>query len=389
MTEYRPPLTILYLTFARFPSSAAHSVNILKMGEAIKRLGYELILVADLRKEPEDIFSDYRIKHPFSTQSIKMSRMRFLGRVLFLIKAWFVIRKRNPNVLFTRDVFNAYFVSKFKKPFLYEIHEYPQSHFRKYLTRKILKSSHLKKAVFISEKLKNLFLNEFPQLLSKKTCTVAHDGVDPENFRIETSVTDSRSLLHLPEKAWIAGYTGSLFEGRGGDILLRLAQKLPDVYFLVVGGEGKHLELFMENVRSLKLSNIRVTGHVSHSQIPLYLHCCDALLMPYQTQVLHRQKKHDTASYMSPLKMFEYMASGKPIVASRLPVVEEVLQDGQNALLVEASDPEEWVQAIKKLKEHKSLSQNLGKKARETVQSFTWEKRAEEIFSQMDFQILE
>jgi glycosyltransferase involved in cell wall biosynthesis len=84
---------------------------------------------------------------------------------------------------------------------------------------------------------------------------------------------------------------------------------------------------------------------------------------------------------MSPLKMFEYMASGKPIIASRLEVIEEVLKDKKNALLVASDNIHEWAESIRLLKEDRFLAKRLGEQAKEDVKIYTWDERVQNIFS--------
>jgi len=82
---------------------------------------------------------------------------------------------------------------------------------------------------------------------------------------------------------------------------------------------------------------------------------------------------------MSPLKMFEYMAAEKPILATRLPSVMEVLVDGENAVLAEPDNPGELARGIKRIIEDKEFSQRIGRRARQDVLHYTWEKRAQKI----------
>jgi glycosyltransferase involved in cell wall biosynthesis len=370
---------ILYLTFAAFPSRTAHSVNIIKMCEALSKSGYKVTLAADARKTEKDIFDFYNIKSPFEIKKIKLVNIRFLGRLSFLIKAYFFVRKNCPDLLYTRDIFSAFFAKILRVPFIWEIHEAPNTFFRKALMKQTLISRNLVVLVFISQRLKNLMTYEMQSLLEEKKFIIAPDGVDLTDFDLKLTQSDARKALDLPENAFIAGYTGSLFEGRGVEIILKLGSALKDIAFVVVGGEGKHLDAFNRKVKNLKLNNVIAKGFVPHRLIPLYLRAFDMLLMPYQTKVLHRQKKHDTADYMSPLKMFEFMASGRPIIASRMQVLEEILQDKVSALFVRSEDLDGWINAVMFLKKNKEVARELGKKAKENVRKYTWDQRTKNI----------
>jgi glycosyltransferase involved in cell wall biosynthesis len=105
--------------------------------------------------------------------------------------------------------------------------------------------------------------------------------------------------------------------------------------------------------------------------------------MPYQKQVLHRQAKHDTVKYMSPLKMFEYMAASRPIVSSRISVLEEVLQNNVNSILVQPNDLNEWEKALKKLIRDSKFAQTIAAKAKKDVLNFSWDQRTNIIFNNL------
>ncbi|UCC38804.1 MAG: glycosyltransferase family 4 protein [Candidatus Aminicenantes bacterium] len=370
---------ILYMTFAAFPSTAAHSVNVIKMCEALARLGYKLTLTAYAREKEKDIFKFYRIKYPFDIKRIRLSNVRFIGRISFLIKAYYSVQKNTPDLLYTRDIFNGFLAKILKLPFVLEIHELPHNPFRKWILKQILSSDHLELLVLISEKLKEFLKSEMGNLFDSHKYLIAHDGVNLKDFDLKLARTEIRKILDLPEKAFIAGYIGGLFEGRGLEVILKLSTLLKDVIFVIVGGEGKYLASFNEKVKELKLNNLIAKGFVPYEMIPFYLRASDILLMPYQTRVLHRQKKHDTASYMSPLKMFEYMASGRPIISSDIKVLKEVLTDRDNALLANPEEIDEWVEAVALLKREAAVGENLGNKARKDVEKYSWDERARNI----------
>jgi glycosyltransferase involved in cell wall biosynthesis len=375
-------MRIIYQTFARFPSKTAHTVNIMKMCQSMKKNGCDLTLVADVQKSAEEVFSYYSIRRPFKTIPIKCPRIRVLGRILFLMKTFSLLRKDLPDLFFTRDVFNASLVKIFNLPFVFEIHETPGGFIQKYLLKRILKNEHLVCLIIISEKLKKILDDEFGPLIREKKWIIAHDGVDLEDFALRLTHLEARKEVNLPTKPFIAGYTGSLFKGRGpAEVILKVAAQLRNILFVVVGGENKYITKFKKEVKILRLRNVMIKGAFPHNKIPLFLQSFDVLLMPYQQKVLHRQKKHETSSYMSPLKMFEYMASGKPIIASRLEVIEEVLKDKKNALLVASDNIHEWAESIRLLKEDRFLAKRLGEQAKEDVKIYTWDERVQNIFS--------
>jgi len=167
------------------------------------------------------------------------------------------------------------------------------------------------------------------------------------------------------------------------EIILHAAQSLQEVVFLIVGGEGRYLSQFKEEVDKSG-GNVLFKGFIPYKNVPRHLLACDVLLMPYQRKVLHRQKKHDTAEYMSPLKMFEYMAAGKAIISSRIPVLEEILHNEENALLVAPDNKQEWIEAISRLKDHPDFAAKLGHNASRDVQDHSWRRRAEDIMEKIN-----
>jgi len=376
----RPAKAIIYLTFATLPSPAAHSVQIVKMCQALTKAGAGVKLVADVRQKPRQIFEIYDVRHPFEIVRIRLLPVRIAGRALFLVRSFFLILKNRRCLFYTRDVFTAWFVRTLNVDFIMEVHELPAGRLQNLLMRRILSASRLRTAVFISEELRKSLLRRMGDRLARQTTVVAHDGADLDEFSSSLSRDESRRKLQLPEGAFIAGYAGSLFEGRGLEVILEVSRLLQDVAFVIVGGERGQADRLKRKVKEAALANVLVIGFVPHRMVPAYLAAFDALLMPYQEAVLHRQKKHDTASYMSPLKAFEYMAAGRPIVASRLKVIGEILEDGRNAILVPPDSVTEWAGAIRLLRDNEPLGRTIGERARDDVRKYSWDERVKKIF---------
>jgi glycosyltransferase involved in cell wall biosynthesis len=375
--------SIIYLSFATIPSTAAHSVQIMKMCQAIAKLGFNLTLVANKHGFEEHIFDFYKINHFFNIKGIKLYNIRFFGRLLFLIRSFFFVRKNRSDLLYTRDIFNAFLATKLHLPFIYEIHEISITWLKKKLMKRVLVSDYTKKIIFISKSLKDKFDDDMISYCKCDCVLICHDGVSLEDESYEISRYNARKQLHLFNKGYIVGYVGSLFKGRGIEILLDLASMLPKITVIIVGGEGKYLKDLLKFINKSKLTNIILTGFVDHKKVPLYLKACDVLLMPYQKKVGHRQKNIESADYMSPLKLFEYMASGKPIISSDLPVIREVLKDRVNALLVEPDNVNEWSDAIELLRNEPKLAKEIGDQAKKDVKYYSWDNRVKRIMESL------
>ena len=376
----RSAKAIIYLTFATLPSPTAHSVQIVKMCQAMAKAGAGVKLVADVRQRPRQIFEFYNVRYPFEIIGIRLLPVRIVGRVVFLARSFFLILKNRHSLFYTRDVFTAWFVRALNVDFIMEVHELPAGRFQNLLMRRILSASRLRTAVFISEELRKSLLRRMGDRLARQTAVVAHDGADLDEFPSSLSRDESRRKLHLPEGAFMAGYAGSLFEGRGLEVILEVSRVLKDVLFVIVGGERGQADRLKRKVKETGLANVLVIGFVPHRMVPVYLAAFDELLMPYQEAVRTHQKKHDIASCMSPLKMFEYMAAGRPIVASRLKVIGEILEDRRNAILVPSDSVTEWAGAIRTLRDNESLSRTIGEQARDDVRKYSWDKRVKKIF---------
>jgi glycosyltransferase involved in cell wall biosynthesis len=106
-------------------------------------------------------------------------------------------------------------------------------------------------------------------------------------------------------------------------------------------------------------------GQVPNRDVPTYLWAADVLVMPYTSQT-------PTVRYMSPLKMFEYMAAGRPIVATDFPVVREVLRDGHSALLVAPDSAEALRAGLQRVLSDPSLQRRLADAAREAAKAYSW-----------------
>jgi glycosyltransferase involved in cell wall biosynthesis len=203
---------------------------------------------------------------------------------------------------------------------------------------------------------------------------VAHDGVDLARFVTVPTPEAAKLAAGRDPTRSIAGYAGHLYEGRGVEVILACAKALPNWTFLVAGGTPEAIAAVKQQCRALALQNVELLGFVANAQLPSRLAVCDVLVMPYQRRVMVSGGRLDTAQWMSPLKMFEYMAMGRAIVASDLPVLREVLDD-TCSILVEPSEPAEWIAALRRVAGNPSLLDALSAMARQSAKRYEWSER--------------
>jgi glycosyltransferase involved in cell wall biosynthesis len=207
---------------------------------------------------------------------------------------------------------------------------------------------------------------------SEDTTLVVHDAADKPR-----DVPAREHLLADSTDAFQIGYVGNLYPGRGVELIAAIAKGMPDVRFHIVGGSTSDLARWE---RSETPSNLTLHGFVPPSRVPGILREFDAVLMPHQRVVLAATGRSDISRWTSPLKMFEYMASGTPIIASRLPVLQEILEDGRNALLAEPDDIPGWIRAVRRLEGDAGLRNRLSREAyHDFITEHTWQRRADKV----------
>lgn len=205
---------------------------------------------------------------------------------------------------------------------------------------------------------------------------VEHDGFDPALFAGLPGRNEARAALGLKEGVPVVAYTGGLLAWKGADVLVEAARALPDVYFVVAGGMDGDVKRL--RARAGGLANVRLEGFQAPTRVPLYLAAADLGVVP------NRAKPAISARYTSPLKVFEAMAAGLPLVASDVPSLRELLEDGRDALLVPPDDPGALAQGIARLAGDAALRARLGANLAARAAGHTWDARAQRILDWME-----
>lgn len=210
---------------------------------------------------------------------------------------------------------------------------------------------------------------------------VAEIGVDPDRIFVAGGGANA-AFLDLPAAplrspySFNVGYAGSAFKGKGLEILVACAARLPTIGFHVIGPSLKDCRR-----HGPVGSNVLVHGRKSNIDTISILKSMDCLLLPNQRSVIIKNGA-DIGAYTSPLKMFEYMATSRPIIASDLPVLTCVLKDNENALLCPPASPSDFCEKILLLRDDPEMAGRLGiRSAKDFQHDYTWEARAKNILA--------
>lgn len=373
-------MKLIYLSNSIIPSRSANSIHVMKMCQGFSDNGYEVILLAPnlknkYEKNVNDIYDFYGVRKNFKIK--KLWYPDFWGGALFysLSIFFYLLINKSHKLVYGRFLYGCYVAAILKKKVILEEHG-SMTDTKKHVIlifKTLLKNKYFEKLIVISDALKNIYLKK--NYLEASKIFVAHDGAD-KVLDLETTVNlfgDKNSLK--------IGYVGHLYEGRGVEIIIECAKKLKDMTFHLVGGNSREIEYWKNYLKKLGLKNIFFYGFITPKETYKYRNSFDIVLAPYSKKVSVMKVKGnnqlETSQFMSPLKIFEYMAHKKPIIASDLPVIREVLNE-KNSILVEHNNIELWVKSIIKLKDS-NLRNTIASNALNDFKNYTWKKRASSV----------
>lgn len=373
------PGSIFYLSTAFVPSSTANGLQVMKMCQAFRQEEYDIRLVAPIYAGREEDATEYIWKQCGLSTMFSMTTIpvRAGGRgIRYDIQAIMNAKKGEAALVYTRSLRCAVLAALFGLRVVVEVHDVPGGRWGPRYMRFILSSRRTAAMVVITEALRKELAVRFGDSCGCPI-VVAPDGVDFDRFRDLPAPPDARRKLGLGGEGFVAGYAGSFYAGRGVELVLSLAKRFPEGRFLIIGGPPDLAKELEHGTRDLKLDNVLFPGIVPNAEIPSYLAACDVLLMPYQKSV-SVSGGGDTARWMSPMKMFEYLASGRLILSSDLPVLREVLNE-ENAVLCPPGDVDAWEVALRKAASDSAWRSRLGQRAREDAKRYDWRERVKRI----------
>jgi glycosyltransferase involved in cell wall biosynthesis len=366
---------LAYIAPSRFPSRAANSFQVMKMAEC---LGCSIPLTTLIAVQGDGTIGGnaaamagfYGVGSLPALRLIKASG-RFAIHI-FNLRAALSARMMGAGLVLSRSIGAAALAGWLGIPTIWECHAPPEGFERIYWAL-LIRSPGFRRLVVISDALKRIMIERHPEAASLDI-VVAHDGVDLERFAPMLPAAEAKRRDGRDPSRLVAAYAGHLYAGRGIDVIIACAAALPDWTFLIAGGLAEDIAALRADIAKRGLANIELLGFVDNSNLPERLASADVLLMPYQRRVMVSGGKLDTARWMSPLKMFEYLAMRRAIVASDLDVLREVL-DERVAILAVPDDSSAWIAALNRLAGDIGLRNSLSETAASIATHYTWQAR--------------
>lgn len=356
-----------FVSFELVPTDGAYCVNLLEVCDAMTSAGVDTELLAcpatDPPARPDALREDFGLRNAPRVRWVPQGSTR-ISRAYRLATESIEAGRRSDVTYSLWPLPAAFALLGGPKHAVVELHMTDMRLVDR-LALSIARHSRRFRVVAISARLADLLAERYG--LDRESIIVEHCG---HAFPVRYDYGDDAN----PGRPLRAMYVGSFLPGRGLEMIAALAQRHPEVEFDLVGGEAGSIR-FGENVR--------VHGRVPHGEVPALLSEADVLLMPYTRSVKVFGEVGGTAEYCSPLKMFEYLAAGRSIIASDLPSISEVLVDGSNALLVDPGSEDGWSAALVRLRDDPALRSRLARSAAGTAERYAISRRVERILDRL------
>ena len=392
---------LLYISLMRLPTEKAHGLQIMQNCEAFAAAGCDVTLWVARRwnsrelRRVKDPYAYYGVEPNFTIRRIPCidlfplfppdspgARIAFYALLLsYALASLIPLLLSRADIYYSRDELLLALLARLKpgRSLAYEAHQFAPAGRGAALQRTVV--SRVGSVVAITDGLRRDLIAERGAAAGRTI--VAHDGFRRTRFSHLPSQAQARRQIGWKENAFIVGYLGRLHTlgmDKGVGTLVEALSMVDGAQLALVGGPDEMAHVLRERwlEQGLPADSFLYAGQVPPTDVPLYLRAFDACAMPHPPSA-------QFSYYTSPLKLFEYMAAGRAIIASDLPAWSDVVSDGDTALLLPPDDRAAWTAAIERLMDDSDLRERLGQRARQrALAHYTWRARAERILAHID-----
>lgn len=356
---------IIFFSSSPIPSYFASSINVINMSNSFSKY-FDVVEIYHRIGENTHKYNFYKIlnKVKFNLYSYSTSRFRNL---IDSIKTSMLMYVDSKTLIYGRNITALSILVLRKKKVIIEIHEpLEEMHFiNKIFLSLIKKSVKNLGVVFITKPIQYSFKNFF------KCKNIVLSDAANDNFMY----FNNKLIKNV-------GYVGSFNKGRGLELILKLSNVFPELTFHIFGGNKNQLKsLINKNINS----NIQVHGKIYPKDIHKIFKLFQIAIAPYENKVSVKNNS-DTSKFMSPLKIFEYMASNKVVLASNHDVLKEVLVDKKNAFLIDYTNIDKWISTINYIINNTDNAKLIALNGyNDFKKKYSWDLRVKKIIYNFDY----
>lgn len=369
-------MKIIYADNIRFPSERAHSYQIAQYCYQMAALGHEVVLVTPDRSQEKDAAIYYGFpRQNFTHIALKTGdalRYRWLPQSLaYLVQRYTFLRglqrwarSQSADIWYTRSPAVIDALAQLSRKWVLEVHDDPTHQTRRWQRVK----QQVRLYIPISQGMKAYLLQAG---IPNHQLLVAHDGVDKEEVE-RAPKQQFRSTLGIPEQAFLLVYTGSLYPWKGVDFVVEAWRHAPShAQLLIVGGPEQDRMRVQRLIPEGVKARVHILPGMARREVFSLLKEADAALLPTSPAFVIGR------NYTSPLKLFEYLAAGLPILSSDVPTAHEVLTDRLARFFLTSESA--FVEALEALIADTAWRAAAPLEAQHIVKQYTWQMRAKRI----------
>jgi glycosyltransferase involved in cell wall biosynthesis len=389
-------MKIVAISGSQVPSNVANSLQTMKAVHALAQLGHAVTLIVPFQVAPVpekdhtqihgenrwlELATFYGLQKEFQVEYLPSASRR-----LFFLSAVRRAKSLKPDLLYVWPLPSAVLGLMNGLPVVLELHDLPSGRVGPLWFRYFRDFKGKKRLAVITSALKEALAERYGAYLRGITgasagrspdVVLAPNGVEPERFEQLPGQAEARRTLGLPEAPTVV-CTGHLYAGRGVELFSQLAASFQEkgVRFVWAGGRSTDIEMWKAQTRDIP--NLTFCGFIPNALLPMYQAAGDVLLMPYNREIGVSSGAGHSGQISSPMKMFEYLATGRAILASDLPVFHEVLSEN-NAVFCPPENLPAWENALQGLLDSPARREELARQARLDAQKYSWTERAKRI----------